>query len=103
MSESKHPYWSRQLDNLAAEMSRLCIACDIKMLEPGIGERVLKGDQTVCGHHNPKVFETLRKHLMAYCQLEERAIKRLGADDVRVMLDEVRATIAELRGETDPN
>ena len=99
MSEPKHPYWSRQLDNLAAEMSRLCIVCDIRMLEPGIGERVLKGDQSVCGRKNPVVFEKLRQHLMAYCHLEEKAIKRLGADDVRTMLDEVRAAIAQLRGE----
>ena len=80
-------------------MSRLCIVCDIKMLEPGIGERVLKGDQSVCGRNDPKVFEKLRQHLMAYCHVEERAIKRLGADDVRIMLDDVRASIARLRGE----
>jgi hypothetical protein len=69
------------------------------MLEPGIGERVLKGDQSACGRNNPKVFEKLRQHLMAYCHVEERAIKRLGADDVRIMLDDVRASIARLRGE----
>jgi hypothetical protein len=80
-------------------MSRLCVVCDIKMLEPGIGERVLKGDQSVCGRNDPKVFEKLRQHLMAYCHVEERAIKRLGADDVRIMLDDVRASIARLRGE----
>jgi hypothetical protein len=80
-------------------MSRLCIVCDIKMLEPGIGERVLKGDQSVCGRNDPKVFEKLRQHLMAYCHVEERAIKRLGADDVRTLLDDVRASIARLRGE----
>lgn len=80
-------------------MSRLCIVCDIRMLEPGIGERVLKGDQSVCGRNNPKVFDKLRQHLMAYCHVEERAIKRLGADDVRIMLDDVRASIARLRGE----
>ncbi len=80
-------------------MSRLCIVCDIKMLDPGIGERVLKGDQSVCGRNDPKVFEKLRQHLMAYCHVEERAIKRLGADDVRTLLDDARASIARLRGE----
>jgi len=99
VNESRHPYWSRQLDNLAAEMSRLCVACDIRMLEPGIGERVLKGDQSVCGRKNPVAFGKLRQHLMAYCQVEDRAVKRLGADDVRPMLDEVRASLARLRGE----
>lgn len=60
-------------------MSRLCIVRDVRMLKPGVGERVLKGDQSVCGRRNPEVFARLRKHLMAYCHVEEKAIKRLGA------------------------
>ena len=99
MSNPKHTYWCGQFDNLVAEMSRLCIACNINMLEPGIAERVLKGDQNVCGRKNPEVFEKLRKHLMVFCHVEERAVKRLGADDVRTMLDEVRSSMARLRGE----
>ena len=97
MNASKHTYWSGQLDNLAAEMSRLCIACDINMLEPGVAERVLKGDQSVCGRKNPEVFEKIRKHLMAFFQVEEKAINRLGADEVQNILDGVRASITRLR------
>ena len=80
-------------------MSRLCIACDIAILEPGVFERVLTGGQTVCGRQNPEVLEKLRKHLMAYCQVVGKAIKRLGADDVQIMLDEARASMARIRGE----
>ena len=69
-----------------------------KMLEPGVFERVLNGDPSVCGRKNPELFRKLRQHLMAYCHLEETAIKRLGADEVRTILDEVRDSIAELRG-----
>ena len=100
MSESRHTYWSRQFDNLAAEISRLCIACDIKMLEPGVAERVLKDDQSVCGRKDPEVFEKIRRHLMAFFQVEEKAIHRLGADEVQVILDEVRASITRLRSGT---
>jgi hypothetical protein len=31
MAESKHTYWSRQIDGLARELSRLAIACDIEL------------------------------------------------------------------------
>jgi len=99
MSSSKHKYWSGQIDNLVAEMSRLCIACKIDMLEPGIGERVLKGDESVCGKKDPESFAMLRKHVMAFCHVEDRAIKRLGADEVQSMLDEVRASMTRLRGQ----
>ena len=98
MSKSRHTYWSGQFANLVSEMSRLCIACDIKMLEPGVFERVLSGDPTVCGRQNPESFRKLRQHLMAYCHLEESAIKRLGADEARTILDEVRDSIVKLRG-----
>ena len=97
MSESRHTYWSRQIDSLATEISRLCVVCDIKMLEPGIAERILKGDQSVCGRRNPEVFEKIRRHLMAFFQVEEKAIHRLGADEVKKILDEVRASLERLR------
>jgi len=98
MSESKHRYWSQQLENLANEMSRLCIVCDIQMLEPGVAERVLKGDEGVCGRKNSEVFDKLRKHLAAFIQTKGKAIGRLGVDETRNMLDEVRGSIARLRG-----
>jgi len=97
VNDSRHTYWSRQFDNLAAEISRLCIACDIKILDSGIAERVLKGDQSVCGRKNPEVFKKIRKHLMAYFQVEEKAIHRLGAGEVQEILDGVRASLARLR------
>jgi hypothetical protein len=101
VSESRHTYWSRQIDSLATEISRLCVVCDIKMLEPGIAERVLKGDQSVCGRRNPEVFEKIRRHLMAFFQIEEKAIHRLGADEVKKILDAVRVSLERLRNGTD--
>ena len=68
------------------------------MREPGIAERVLRDDESVCGRKNTKVFETLRKHVMAFYQIEDEAIKRLGADDVLPMLDEIRTSMARLHG-----
>jgi hypothetical protein len=53
MADSKHTYWSNQFESLMAEMSRLCTVCDISMLEPGTADRVLNGDESVCGRKNP--------------------------------------------------
>lgn len=96
MAHVKHTCWHRQIDNLAHELSRLAIACDVKLLQPGIAERVLNGGEAVCGRRNSRAFEQMRQHLMALFEVEGRAISRVGADDVREILDGVRAAVGRL-------
>ena len=93
----KHASWGRQIDAIAHELSELAIACDIELGRPGLAERILKNDKSVCGRDDPKVFQQLRQHLMALFTLEKRAIEQLGAEDTRDILDQVRASIIALR------
>lgn len=79
----------------------LSIACNVALMEPGIIERVIRGDETVCGRNNAQAFRKMRNHLMAFFQIEERAIERIGAEDVREMLDVVRESMRKLRARTD--
>ena len=88
-----HTFWSRQLGNLATEMSRLNTVCDISMLDPGILERILRNDDSVCGRKNPPMFRMLRLHLIVFYHIEEQASRRLGDDEVRLMLDEVMSSL----------
>jgi len=97
MAEFKHTYWGRQIDNIAHELSRLAIACDIELGSPGLAERILKNDESVCGRSNPRAFRKIRLHLMALFSVEERAIDRVGAEDTREILDQVRAAIIAIR------
>ena len=97
MAEFKHTYWGRQIDNIARELSRLAIICDIELGRPGLAERILKNDDSVCGRNNPKVFRQIRQHLMALFTLEGRAIERLGPEDTREILDQVRGAIVAIR------
>lgn len=94
---SKHLYWGRQIDAIARQLSRLAIVCDIKLGRPGLAERILKNDESVCGRKNPEIFRQMRQHLMALFTVEERAIELLGADDTKEMLDHVRAAIIAIR------
>jgi len=102
MPEFKHTYWGRQIDNVAHELSRLAIVCDIELGQPGLAERILKNDESVCGRKNPKVFRQMRQHLMALFSLEERAVERLGPDDTREILDQVRAAVVAIRQAGSP-
>lgn len=97
MSEFKHTYWGRQIDGLAHELSKLAIACDIELGSPGLAERILKNDESVCGRNNPEAFRKLRKHLMALFSVEERAIDRVGAADTKKILDQVRSAVIDIR------
>ena len=102
MSERKHPYFSRQIDGIAQELSMLAIACGIELGQDGLAERMLKGDESVCTRKNPEAFQKARRHLMALFSVEEDAIERLGAAETKEMLDKVRAAITDLRREGSP-
>lgn len=97
MTAVKHSYWTRQIDGVARELSRLAIICDIELGRPGLAERILKNDETVCGRKSPKAFRQMRQHLMALFTIEERAIDRLGTEDTKQILDQVRSAIVAIR------
>ena len=93
MADFKYRHWGQQLDAIGHEISRLAIVCDIELGQPGLAEKVLRNDDSVCGRKDPKSFGKLRQHLMALFPLEEKAIERLGAAETKEMLDQVRASI----------
>lgn len=96
-ASEKDRYWTDQIDAIAHELSILAIACDIEFFEPGNAERILQDDRSVCRRENPEAFRKIRQHLMALFPLEQAAIERLGAEDTREILDQVRASVAALR------
>ena len=97
MSKFKHTYWGRQLESLARELSRLAIACDIELGRPGLAERIVHNDESVCRRRNPAAFRQLRQHLMAFFELEGKAVDRLGPEDTKEILDQVRAAVVAVR------
>ena len=103
MAKFKHTYWGRQLDSLAQELSRLAIACDIELGSPGLAERIVRNDETVCGRSNPKAFRQMRQHLMALFKLEEGAVERLGAEDTKELIAQVREAIVKVRQAGSPS
>ena len=102
MAKYKHAYWGRQLDGLAHELSMLAIACDIELGRPGLAERILKNDKSVCGRSNPEAFRQMRQHLMALFNLEQEAVERLGPEDTKEILDQVRSAIIAIRQAGSP-
>ena len=102
MAELNNRHWKQQIEGLAREISKLALVCDIRLDQPGLAERVLKNDDSVCGRKDEKAFRQLRQHLMALFPLEEKAIERLGAAETKDILDQVRASVIAIREAGQP-
>lgn len=97
MGLETNPQWSRHLQGIADELLHLAVACDLELRNPGVIERVLKGDDTVCGRRNEIGFEKLRKLLMATYDSLGKAIDRIGPEETRKITAAIRAELADRR------
>lgn len=95
---TNNPQWSRHLDSIADELMRLCIACDIRLRDAGVVERILRDDVTVCGRRNDLAFGKLRRLMMATFDSLGKAIDRLGPDETRKMTEAIIARVEQRRG-----
>ena len=93
-----HATWYGHLDGIAEELSRLAIACNVRLRDPGVIDRILKNDETVCGAGNPVGFRKLRALLMATYDSLGKAIDRLGPDEVKMITDAIIERLEQLRG-----
>jgi hypothetical protein len=82
-----------QLSNVDAEIAKLATICDIRILEPGIIERVIKGDESVCGRKSEKAFRSLSGLVKMHYALTDDSLKALGPEESVRMLDEIRARL----------
>ena len=48
------------LEDIDTEIARLALLCQVPILDPGVVERVVRNDASVCGTNNPVAFEKLR-------------------------------------------
>lgn len=97
MTESKHPAWARHLDAIGDELLRLTVACDVRLRDPGVFERVLNNDESVCGVKNPIGFSKLHKLVLALVSSVNKASDRIGPEETRLIVEAVTARLDRLR------
>jgi len=93
INSSKNPAWSRHLDAIADELVRLTAVCDVQLRDSCVVDRILNNDESVCGKRNPVGFRKLRSLLVATYGSLNKAIDRLGPEEVKAMTDEIAARI----------
>ena len=72
-------WWAKNLDELDLEIARLALLCRVKILDPGVVERVLHKDATVCGTDNPVAFAKLHDMLMLHFAIWQRSADAIGS------------------------
>lgn len=91
---SKHDFgtkWhSTQLGSVDDEIAKLSYICGIPLLEPGIAERVITGDETVCARPNAAAFKKLRGLIRMHFSLAEDSIQSLGTEETARIIGEIR-------------
>ena len=87
MTEDLNPQWERHFEGIADELLHLAVACDLRLRDPGVIERILRNDQTVCGRKNERSFEKMRNLLMAYYDSLGKAVDRIGPEETKKIVD----------------
>ena len=95
-------WWAKNLDDVDNEIARLSIACNVRILDPGIIERVLQNDASVCGSRNPAGFEKLRTALKMHYHIRGQTAGSVGeaqaAQIVAEIVERLRTRIGDRLG-----
>ncbi|HVO89298.1 MAG TPA: hypothetical protein VMV45_12205 [Casimicrobiaceae bacterium] len=92
-------WWAKNLGEVDREIVRLATICNVKILEPGVIDRILKNDDSVCGSKNPIGFAKLRNVMMMHYQLRESAAGALGDAQTIRIVDEIVKRLKEGAGD----
>jgi hypothetical protein len=99
-------WWVKNIDELDREIGRLCVLCQVRILDPGIIERVLKKDASVCATSNSIAFAKLHDMLMFHFAMRKKSVDALGqvetAQAEAHVIGELRNRFADLLGKWPP-
>jgi hypothetical protein len=90
--EKKGPnvgWWAGQLDEIDEEVARLCTICEIKILDPGVMARVIKGDDSVCGKPNKLAFKKLHDAVRIHYAVREKSSEYVGEKETQHALEAI--------------
>lgn len=99
-------WWAKNIDELDREIGRLCVLCQVRILDLGVIERVLKKDASVCGTRNPIAFAKLHDMLMMYFAIRKKSaavVGQLQTGQIEAhVIEQLRTRFADLLGKWPP-
>jgi hypothetical protein len=95
-------WWTKQLDDIDREILRLATICDAHVLQPGVVDRIIKNDSSVCGSPNPRAFEKLRLAVMVHYAVFDKSAAMLGGSQTAAIVKTIVARLAAAAGRPLP-
>jgi hypothetical protein len=92
-------WWAKNLDDVDREVARMATICNVKILDPGVIERVLQNDASVCGTQNPAAFAKLRNALMMHYHARDRAKGAIGETQTALLVNEIVERLRKQMGD----
>jgi len=92
--------WTKHFEEIDKEIAKYAALCKVRLLDPGVIQRVLNDDETVCGSSNPALFKKLRGLLMMHYSVRERAVVALGPQETLRMVDDIVKRLRERFGDS---
>lgn len=78
-------WWAKNLDELDREIAKLSMLCQVRILDPGVIDRVLNKDASVCGSDNPAAFAKLHDLLVMHLLIRQKYADVLGQTQTAAM------------------
>ena len=92
-------WWAKRLDEIDREIARQATICNVRILDAGVIERVLRNDASVCGSRNQIAFDKLRTVLMMHYSVRDDALDVLGPEKTRLLVEKIVAALRDRIGE----
>ncbi|RZT97781.1 hypothetical protein [Rivibacter subsaxonicus] len=71
-------WWENNLEALDRELARMAMLCRVRILEPGVIDRLIQGDDSVCAADNPIAFRKLHDLLLMHFAVRQKSADALG-------------------------
>ncbi|WP_431259866.1 hypothetical protein ACQ86G_06710 [Roseateles chitinivorans] len=85
-----HEEWEKTVEDVDLQIAQLAIMCHVRLLDPGVIERVLDNDLRICGDGHESGFEKLRGMLYLHYEVQARLAEELGPVDAAEVVQRVR-------------
>jgi hypothetical protein len=91
--------WYKHMEEIDREIARHAVTCKVALLDPGVIERVLQNDSSICGTQNPQAFAKMRSLLMMHYSVRDRAVVAIGQAETIAMVSDIVERLREHLGD----